>query len=171
MRMKASGVSTSSTFWLINPYNKKKGGKRTELDIIECIGNAQRWPSFRTHMHSNTHITVFPEDKGAEPVTAKQGNNIKLETPVDEAFHTYGCWWVDANTMRFYHDGEYVYTINPPTDFDETPFDQLMFVNLVCEIYDWEVPPAIEGLLDDSRNTTLYDYVRAYKLVKVEESK
>ena len=171
-RMKASGLATSSTFWLKNGHdNEERPYVRTELDIMECIGNAQRWPGFRTQMHSNTHIAVYPEDPEAEPVTAKRGNNIEMDKPVNEAFHTYGCWWVDANTMKFYLDGQYVYTINPPTDFDETPFDQPMFVNMVCEIYTWEYPPKVENLLDESINTTRYDYVRSYKLIKVNESK
>ena len=73
--------------------------------------------------------------------------------------------------MKFYLDGKYVHTITPSTDIDKTPFDQPMFVNLVCEIYTWEVLPTKEGLMDDSRNTTYYDYVRSYKLVKIDAEK
>ncbi len=171
-RMKASGLTTSSTFWLINKRkNNKRPFKRTELDVMECIGNAQRWPGFKDHMHSNTHLEVFPKDPGAEPAGAKKGNTKKMEKPVNEDFHTYGCWWIDAKTMKFYLDGKYVYSIEPSTELDKTPFDQPMVLNMVCEIYTWEFLPWTENLLNDSVNTTLYDYVRAYKLVKIDDSK
>ncbi len=44
-----------------------------------------------------------------------------------------------------------------------------MHLNLVTETYDWETPPTPEELGDDSINTTHYDWVRAYVLVKKEE--
>ncbi len=168
-RMKASGISTSSTFWLMNPRDKKaRPSKSTELDIQECIGNAQRWPDFAFQMKSNTHVNLYPADPAAEPLERKKGASTNIGGKVDEAFHTYGCWWVDSHTMKFYLDGKLVHTIEPDTDLDATPFDQPMFVNLVCEIYAWEVVPTVEDLMDESRNTTLYDYVRAYKLVKID---
>ena len=164
-RMKASNISTSSTFWLKNiSGGHQRPYKATELDIQECIGNAQRWENFADHMNGNTHLTVFSADKTEESLNAKKGDRYKMKTRASEAFHTYGCWWIDANTMNFYCDGEEAFTITPSTEFDETPFDQPMFVNLVCETYAWEVAPTTEELMDDSRNTTYYDYVRAYKL-------
>lgn len=204
-RMKASSITTSSTFWLTTSTPKpiRYGKIGLELDIQESIGNAQRWESFKTHMHSNTHIKLFPnqrgeallkklaaknpiskqkqaqlaamgEDERAEALAKfernrrvlKAGASAPLATPVNETFHTYGCWWVDANTMHFYADGEHVYTIEPKTDFDPEPFDHPMFMNLLCETYDWEVPPTVEELENDAINTTLYDYVRSYKLEK-----
>ncbi|QBG46184.1 glycosyl hydrolase family protein [Verrucomicrobia bacterium S94] len=167
-RMKASGLRTSSTFWLMNPRESaEKAGKRTELDIQECIGDAQRWPDFKHQFRSNTHVTFLNEEKvdGEYPVV-KKGASYDIGSNVDEDFHTYGCWWVDAKTMHFYLDGEHVQTIEVSTEKDPAPFDQKMFINLVCEIYDWEVLPEKEQILDDSRNTTYYDYVRAYTLVK-----
>lgn len=169
-RMKASDISTSSTFWLKNVHDDaERPYTSTELDIMECIGNAQRWPNFKDHMMSNTHVEKIAADPEEETLVAKEGAEVKLDGFVSEAFHTYGCWWVDANTMKFYLDGKYVYTITPPTDIDPTPFDHPMFVNMVCEIYTWEVLPTVEELLDDSRNTTLYDYVRSFKLMKDDE--
>ena len=165
-RMKASSLRTSSTFWLMNPADSNPEGKRTELDIQECIGNAQRWPGFKHQFRNNTHVTIPAKVKGEEPQGAKKGASTDLGGKVDEAFHRYGCWWVDADTMHFYLDGELVQTIDFPTDLDDTPFDQPMFVNLVCEIYDWEFMPEKDRLLDDSLNTTYYDYVRSYKLVE-----
>lgn len=169
-RMKASEISTSSTFWLKNHHDDaERPYKSTELDIQECIGNAQRWPEFKRQMRSNTHLGIYPEDPDKEPKEAKKDASTDLDGKVSDQFHTYGCWWVDANTMKFYLDGKYVHTITPSTEFDDAPYDQPMFVNLVCEIYTWEVLPTREGLMDDSRNTTYYDYVRSYKLVKVDD--
>lgn len=164
-RMKASGISTSSTFWLKN-FNKEKS---TELDIQECVGGAKRWASFKMRMGANTHVSKPTVLENGEPVVMKKGDFVTLPASVNERFYTYGCWWIDANTMKFYLDGEYVFTIEPSTELDATPFDQPMFVNLVCETYGWEVPPTVEELTDDSRNTAYYDYVRAYKLTKITE--
>lgn len=186
-RMKASSISTSSTFWLKNVYpGIERPYVATELDIVECIGNAQRWPDFGDHMIGNTHIEIHPKldpdnprkslsdltDQEKKARKAKFGpvgekKSHKVSTRVNEAFHTYGCWWVDAKTMKFYLDGEHVFTINPPTDLVAEPFNQPMYVNLVCETYNWEFPPTAEELKDDTKNTTLYDYVRAYKLVPI----
>lgn len=171
-RMKASDISTSSTFWLKNHHDDaERPYKSTELDIQECIGNAQRWPGFKSQMRSNTHIGIYSKDPDAEPEEAKKDASTDLGGNVSEAFHTYGCWWIDANTMKFYLDGKYVHSITPSTELGKTPYDQPMFLNLVCEIYTWEVQPTVEDLMDDSRNTTCYDYVRSYKLVKADKKK
>ncbi len=168
-RMKASSLRTSSTFWLMNPReDSERVRKRTELDIQECIGNAARWPGFKTQFRSNTHVTFMDKkDEEGEKRVVKKGASTELGGDVDQDFHRYGCWWVDANTMHFYLDGELVKTIEPPTDVDETPFDRPMYMNLVCEIYDWEELPEREALQDNTKNTTYYDYVRSYKLVKL----
>jgi hypothetical protein len=183
-RMKASSISTSSTFWLTGGPKPVSGGTLgLELDIQECIGNAQRWPKFKNQMNCNTHITFRPDGKNVdtnkdendeaakpEPTTLKKGGSYQLKSNVNDEFHTYGCWWVDANSMKFYADGEYALTITPSTELDPTPFDHPLFMNLVCETYSWEVPPTKEDLADDSRNTTYYDYVRSYKLVEKSEA-
>lgn len=100
--------------------------------------------------------------------TLRKGETKPLKSPVDAEFHTYGCWWVDANTLKFYADGEPVATVEPATDFHPEPFDHPLRMNLVCETYDWETPPSVEQLNDDTINTTLYDYVRSYTLEKIE---
>ncbi|MDA8745523.1 family 16 glycosylhydrolase [Rubripirellula amarantea] len=168
-RMKASSISTSSTFWLTNtPVAIPGGTLGLELDIQECIGNAQRWPSFKSEMKSNTHINFRPDNKDEEKKEAKKGGSTKLRSNVGDEFHTYGCWWANANEMKFYADGMYAFTITPSTDIVPHPFEHPLFMNLVCETYAWETPPTADDLADDSRNTTYYDYVRSYKLVKAE---
>lgn len=168
-RIKASHVSTSTTFWLKNERNgDERPFAQTELDIVEAIGNAQKWPGFADQMFYNTHTATFPAEPGVEPKETKEGGWTPIGGRVHEAFHTYGAWWVDANTIHFYLDGKRVATVNPPTTVRDTPFDQPMFVNAVCEIYTWEVAPLVENLLDDTRNTSRYDYIRAWRLVPAE---
>ncbi|MEM6884583.1 MAG: glycoside hydrolase [Verrucomicrobiota bacterium] len=167
-RVKASSTRISTTFWLMNPVpDAKIARKRTELDIQESVGNAKRWPGFRHQFRNNTHITYYDKkDEEGEKLNIKKGASTDIGGNVDEQFYRFGCWWVDATTMHFYLDGELVKTIELSTEVDPAPMDQLMYVNLVCEIYDWEVLPEKERLMDDSLNTTYYDYVRSYKLVK-----
>lgn len=162
-RMKASSLRTSSTFWLMNP---RGDAKRTELDIHECVGNATRWPGFKYQFRNNTHLKLEKKSADGEPIELKKGASSEIGGNVDEAFHRYGCWWENATTMHFYLDGEFVQTVEVSTEHDEAPFDRGMFVNLVCEIYDLDVLPNIDRLMDDSLNKTYYDYVRSYQLVE-----
>jgi beta-glucanase (GH16 family) len=175
-RMKASSLSTSSTFWLAGGVKKVDGGTiGLELDIHESMGGAEKYPAFALNMNCNTHQHFRPAkksdgkgDSSGKVPDVKKGGRIKLSSRVNDEFHTYGCWWVDANTMKFYADGKPGLTIDVPTDLDPEPFDQPMFMNLVCETYKWVDPPKNKDLRDDTRNTTHYDYVRAWKLVKVD---
>ena len=173
-RIKASSTSTSTTFWMKheNLGNEPRPYKQTELDVLEAIGNAQTWPGFKTTMHFNTHQEFFPEDASEETVALKEGGVVALpegET-VNGAFRNYGVWWVDANTMHFYLDGERVATVEPPTDRDPTPFDQKMFLNMVCETYDWEVNPTPEELAVEEDTVARYDWVRSWTLVRDDAS-
>lgn len=165
VRMKASGISMSSTFWLKNkPVSKDCPFEQLELDIVEAVGMQKRGGDFHNFMKSNAHI--FHTDCEGERLVKSAPNQAPVSPPVHEAFHTYGCWWVDENTLKFYLDGKYQYTINPSTHFRPKPFDRPMYMHLVTETYNWEEPPTSEELQNDSINTTYYDWIRAYKLVK-----
>jgi len=114
-------------------------------------------------MKSNTHYWLRKDGKRLDGAVH---GDTRITPPADEAFHVYGVWWVDPNTIKFYHNGEYKFTIHPSTEYDERPFRRPMHMNLVTETYDWETPPTAEELADDSINTTYYDWVRSYVLVK-----
>ena len=162
-RMKASSISMSSTFWM---KNKPKGdcpNSQQELDIVEAVGMQKTGWDFRNFMKSNTHYNYFPCE--GDRKSASEGGQCEISPPVNEAFHTYGCWWVDANTIKFYHNGEYKFTIHPSKEFSDTPFDKPMYMHLVTETYNWESPPTVEELNNDDINTTYYDWVRSFKLV------
>ncbi|MEM1209949.1 MAG: family 16 glycosylhydrolase [Planctomycetota bacterium] len=172
VRVKASSVATSTTFWLKRPSSPDDViRKSTELDVMEAVGNAQRWPGFATQMKSNTHLN-YPDilDDAGEPLNLKKGASTNLPDGqrVDTAFHTYGCWWVDGTTMHFYLDGEHAHTIEASTEVEPEPFDKPMWLNAVCETYAWEHPPKVENLLDDRKNTTRYDYIRSWRLEKAD---
>ena len=164
--MKASKISMSSTFWFSNEPVKSDPLKTSlELDVQEAVGAGKRHPTRKHYMKSNTHYWVR---RDGERFSKAAPGNARIEPAAGEAFHTYGAWWVDANTVKFYHNDEYKFTLHPSTEFDETPFDRPMHMNLVTETYDWETPPTPEELADDSINTTYYDWARAYVLVKKE---
>ncbi|MEM6316906.1 MAG: family 16 glycoside hydrolase [Bacteroidota bacterium] len=159
-RMKASGISMSSTFWMKAKYLNEQGcaQEHQELDIVEAIGMQKRGYDFHNFMKSNTHI--FQWDCEGNKKVLSRGGNCPVVPPVHKAYHTYGCWWVDANTIHYYLDGEYKFTVHP-----KKPFDHPMYMHLVTETYNWEAPPTVEELLNNKINTTYYDYIRSYTLV------
>ncbi|MDC0584741.1 family 16 glycosylhydrolase [Bacteroidales bacterium] len=167
-RMKASSISMSSTFWLKNlPEKDGCTRNRQELDIVEVVGKKKTGHDFNNILHSNTHYQHFDCDGKKESKSA--GGNCPIDPAASEAYHTYGCWWKDANTLLFYLDGEYVFTINPSTEFNDKPFSRPMYMHLVTETYNWETPPTPEELADDNNNTTYYDWVRSYTLQPIKK--
>ena len=165
-KLKATQISMSSTFWLINngsndPYPRL----RRELDIVETIGGAKRWPAFATQMKSNTHIQIFTEQGASEMRSV--GGHTDLIGKSGDAFHIFGAWWVDENTIHFYYNGEFRFTIHPDTTLNPKPMQPPMMLNLVSETYDWEFPPTGLELQDDAKNTTYYDWVRAFVLERI----
>ncbi|MBB3209309.1 beta-glucanase (GH16 family) [Rhodopirellula rubra] len=178
-RMKASRTPMSSTFWLKNlpqsvRYIKEDGSMvneshRQELDIIETIGAPTKTPSWNREFHANTHYQVNVSRRSDPPnvsVGAPRDERAKIENTAD-FFYTYGVWWIDPNTMRFYYDGKYLFTVKPATDYNPLPFARPMYMHLVTETYDWEPgQPTDEMLNDENQSSTLYDWVRSYILVR-----
>lgn len=178
-RMKASPTPMSSTFWLKNlpktvTYVDENGKRvteyhRQELDIIETMGTPTRYPEWNRQFNANTHYGI--NVKGAEnPPTASAGSphgESKVIELSSDDFHTYGLWWVDANTMHFYYDGEYRFTVNPSIKYNPQPFARPMYMHMVTETYSWEPSlPTDEMLNNNSKNSTYYDWVRSYVLVR-----
>jgi len=167
VRMKASSISMSSTFWMKNKPNEGDCPyDRQELDIVEAVGMQKTGWDFRNFMKSNTHYGRINCEGERESKSA--GGNCEISPAANEAYHVYGCWWVDANTIKFYHNGEYKFTIHPNTELNDKPFNRPMYMHLVTETYNWESPPTVEELNNDDINTTFYDWVRSYKLEPVD---
>lgn len=163
-RMKASKLTASSNIWMVGGGLKIPGGTLSyELIAQFTIGGSAE---HNDYMKSNAMVAFKPDGKNTKKVKAKQTDRVKLSSEVSEDFHTYGYWWVDANTIKFYVDGEYVYTLHPSTKFDDHPYRHPLTFNLVCEIFDWQPLPTHSELTNAELNTSYFDYVRAYDLVK-----
>jgi hypothetical protein len=129
------------------------------------VGGGKRQPQRRNFMKANTHYFFRQGQNKSDKATP---GDCAITPPADEAFHVYGAWWVDANTVRFYHNDEFKFVRQPSTLHAAKPFDRPMHINMVTETYDWETPPTPEELADNFKNTTYYDWVRAYMLVPKE---
>ncbi len=134
-----------------------------ELIVQFTIGKSKQHNLF---MKSNAMVSLKPNGVNSQRDKQKSTYRKKLTTSVADEFHTYGCWWVDANTFKFYLDGQYVYAIHPSKKFGDEPFRYPLSLNLVCETFDWQPEPTHEELTDPTRNTALFDYVRAFRLVR-----
>ncbi|AXT61001.1 T9SS C-terminal target domain-containing protein [Aquimarina sp. AD10] len=164
-RMKANKTFMSSTFWLINKRNEFTGCdfRTTELDITETVGvnsNGANWVNNTIrNMNSNTHSRGT--SCNSTPVGIK-GAKAALGGQSWQAYHTYGVWWKSKTEVLFYLDGKFVNKVTPAADFNLP-----MYLRMVVETYDWNPPKAgADGMNDSAANrTTLYDWVRSYKLV------
>lgn len=158
-RLKASGISMSSTFWMSNGGHEYKGigNVSQELDILETVGGAKKNPAYANYMNSNTHVWHNRS-------SLKAGNKAKLPGKADEDFNIYGCWWENANTCHFYLNNQHVGTVNFDTSLIPHPFEHPMHINMVTETYDWEIPPTPEEVNNPEINTTRIDWVRVYTL-------
>jgi beta-glucanase (GH16 family) len=179
VRMKASPTPMSSTFWLKNlpktvRYVDEKGKlitehHRQELDIIETMGTPTRFPEWNRQFNANTHygLRVVGGESLPNVSAGSPKGPHKVTEPSSEDYHTYGLWWVDANTLYFYYDGEFRFTIHPGTKYNPQPFARPMYMHMVTETYSWEPSlPTDEILNDDAKNSTRYDWVRSYVLVR-----
>jgi len=172
VKMKASRIRMSSTFWLKNIW---QGGSSnavcpnsiTELDIVEAVGGADAHPDFMNKMKSNTHYIHKECDQ--DQVWHSEGGDASVGGHVSDDFHVYGAHWQNANGIQFYIDGQPKHFISPSTAESDTPFSRPMAMHMVTETYDWVTPPSTADLNDDNRNTTYYDWVRSYYLLDVNE--
>ncbi|HBE67520.1 MAG TPA: hypothetical protein DDW52_05155, partial [Planctomycetaceae bacterium] len=165
-RMKASQLSASSNFWFVSDDIKLNGGSlKQELIAQFTIGKSDQHKDF---MKSTAMSAYKSKDAGTQRRKTKVTDQVKLASSVADDFHTYGLWWVDANTLVFYADGKHAYTLHPSKKFDARPFRHPLSMTFVCETYDWQPIPTARELVDEAKNTALIDYVRSYRLVKSE---
>jgi beta-porphyranase len=168
-RMNAPRLTTPSNFWMVSDQVEVPKGKLgLELIVQFTIGKSKQ---FKDHMKSNAMVSLKPSGANTKRLKAKKTDRVKLKSSVADDFHTYGCWWINANTIKFYVDGEYAYTINPSTEFGEKPYRHPLTVNLICETFDWQPLPTHAELTAPARNTAWFDYVRSYQLVKDNSTK
>lgn len=192
-RFKASRISMSTTFWMsngkvdVNGITKKSGGIdcpkdrfSQELDICESVGGTGNFSSkFRTQQNFNTHYRYIdcngsPEKFYSAGNNAVEGNGQVADASIDgeswQDFHTYACYWKNANVVDFYTDNRFAGTVNISTDVVDSPFPRPMRINMVTETYNWAQPYPTDAQLNDNNiNTSYYDWIRSYKLVPVDQ--
>jgi len=147
-RIKASDLSMTSSFWFQGQYS--------EIDVVEQFGAPKLNANKRLRMLINTHF--YPNGWETDRKTPRE---IPVEPGAADDFHVYGVWWKDAQTALFYHNSELVTEVDFGGKFDEP-----MYLFFDTEVFTWEGLPSVESLKDDSKNTMLVDWVRAWKLVE-----
>ncbi len=160
-RMKMNKSEIGGGFWLM--VRDEVEGKKHEIDVIECVGHTSEltadWGKDWDHiMHSNAIHRVTK----ANPVESRDEDFVLLDTKNHEDFHVYGAWWKSPKEILFYLDGEYVYTLVPPVDFDLASY-----VQMSIEYYDWNPIPEDGGVLATLSGDDLisyFDWVRVWEL-------
>jgi beta-glucanase (GH16 family) len=143
-RMKASDLSMTSSFWL--------QGKYSEIDVVEELGRSTKMPENDAKMLSNTHY--FHSGWAKDAATPCQA---PMTTGAADAFHTYGVWWKDANTVVFYLDGRKVNQVKTGG-----PFDEPMYLFFDTEAFIWDGYPSIDSLRDPRKNAMTVQWVHAW---------
>ncbi|KAA3653187.1 MAG: T9SS C-terminal target domain-containing protein [Calditrichaeota bacterium] len=160
-KMKANKTTMSSTFWLMS--NNNDCYTKHELDIQECVGTTtEQTASWGKNWNKIFHSNAFHRQTSCVDRVQKQGS---VQTPTEnwERYYVYGGWWKSPDELLFYLDGEYKYKIIPPTSFNVP-----MWIQMAIETYDWNPVPDGGGLVATGtweERTTMYDWVRVYKLV------
>jgi hypothetical protein len=174
VRMQASKISMSSTFWLMNSgfggyWEATCPNYTTEIDIVELIGGSKINPTWGTRMMSNTHYSN--QECGSEIKSTSVGASAPIGGNAADAFHVYGAYWKNPKEFYFFIDGKYTHSIKPSASVANSKnlFDRPCWINMITETYDWDQIPSDADLADNSKNTTYYDWVRSYRLVGVDE--
>lgn len=190
---KASKINMSTTFWMsngkvaVNGITKKSNGidcdkdrYSQELDICESVGGTGNFSSkFRTQQNFNTHYRYIdcngsPEKFYSAGNNAIEGNGQQANANIDgeswQDFHTYACYWKNANVVDFYTDKRFAGSVKVSTDVVDSPFPRPMKINMVTETYTWAKPyPADVELANNNINTSYYDWIRSYYLVPIDQ--
>ncbi|SNR55762.1 HYR domain-containing protein [Lutibacter agarilyticus] len=162
-RMKANKTVMSSTFWLAF---KENCPRKLELDIQECVGRVHSGTDTWANNFDNIyHSNIFLHKRTCNGVTNEEKRSQKGVTLTEKnysRYFVYGCWWKSETEILFYLDGEYSFTLTPPTNYDIEGF-----ITMAIETYDWNpIDPNSNlfetGSFDDL--STKYDWVRTWKL-------
>lgn len=145
-RFKASRLSMTSSFWL--------QGRYSEIDVVEQVGAPRAHPNNAELMLMNTHY--YKDGWENDEATPRRW---RMPYAAADAFHVYGAWWRDEETVIFFHDGVAVDSVKTGGAFDEP-----MYLFFDTEVFVWEGLPTIESLNDPGRNTMQVDWVRSWTL-------
>jgi hypothetical protein len=90
---------TWPAFWLLNAAALSKHAPAGEIDVVESFMFAPRYINITLHDWT--------------PPPTELGHQLAKVGVLSEGFHTFGMLWT-AETMKFYCDGELLYTIATP---------------------------------------------------------
>ncbi len=161
-RMKANKTVMSSTFWL---SFKENCPRKLELDIQECVGRvhektaswAKKWDAI---YHSNA--ILHKRDFCGQNEELRDQGQVLLDEKNHERYFVYGCWWKSPKEVLIYLDGEYVFSIDPPTDFDLQGY-----LTMAIETYNWNPIDEAGSIFETASKddlTTKYDWIRTWKI-------
>ncbi len=180
--MLTSEISAYNTFWL----NNGDGMDRDEIDVVENNSHPSCGcqPDFPTKMNSQ----YFQVDQNLDPKIARNhsnfnSNNLSDDNPLkgvpwNEAYHTVGVWWKDAQNIQFYLDGEPAGSVRVGEQRFNAPFiEGRMFtrdLQLIWDMWTADQPwlgglPQQSQLNDNTINTMRVDWVHTYKLKRIGE--
>jgi len=108
------------------------------------------------------HSNAIHRRTECNPEPTQIQGQMTLRTKNWERYYVYGCWWKSPDELRFYLDGEYVYSIKPSIGFNMPAY-----LHMAIETYDWNPVTEDGGLLakmNRKGRTTSYDWIRTWRL-------
>lgn len=162
--MRTAHISAYNTFWM----NNGNSASRDEIDMCENNSKAsitsQR--EERKYTMMSQYFVVVDNDternKGNfDNRNLSAGNPLK-GIPWNEAYHTIGVWWKDANNIQFYLNGEPAGKVKSSRDFTRS-------LDIIWDLWtideSWAGGIAVQSdLLDDSINTMYVDWIHTFTL-------
>ena len=163
--MRTAHISAFNTFWM----NNGNSHERDEIDM--CENNSK--PSIkeqeneRPYMLCSQYFVVVDGD--TERAHGNFDNrNVSADNPLrgvkwNEEFQRIGVWWIDANNIQFYLNGEPAGKVASKRNFTRE-------LNIIWDLWTFDKPwtggIAIKNdLLDDEINTMYVDWIYTYRLV------
>lgn len=175
-RIKAAHISAYNTYWL----NNGDINNRDEIDIIE--NNPKPSCDCQADFPVQMNSQYFHADTNKKPVTIRDEDNFNQSGLSDlnplkglewhEDYHTFGVWWIDANHIQFYLNGEPAGKVVVGHDRSGKTYAGRKFTRDLEIIFDlWTAEfewlgglPPMSDLNDNSINTMKVDWVRTWKL-------
>lgn len=173
--IKTAHISAYNTYWL----NNGNISERDEIDIIENNSNPTCGCNDFPNVMKTQYFHVDPDFNPNEVRNDADFHrsdlseaNPKKNLGWNEAYHTYGVWWKDAQNIQFYLDGEPAGYVKVGDHRDGTFYADRFFtkdLEIIFDLWtneaDWlgGLPPKSE-LGNDSINTMKIDWVRTWKL-------
>ncbi|RJE72502.1 family 16 glycosylhydrolase [Reichenbachiella sp. MSK19-1] len=174
--IKTSHISAYNTYWL----NNGNIDERDEIDIIE--NNSNPSCDCQPDMPERMNAQYFHVDPDLTPQEVREHANFNRSGLSDanplknsgwnEAYHTYGLWWKDAQNIQFYLDGEPAGHVKVGDDRSGQFYPNREFtkdLEIIFDLWSNEADwlgglPQKADLENDNINTMRIDWVRTWTL-------